>query len=308
MLRLMSQFKAEKLEQLRDRERHLREKWTELHDAIRPLDAQVTAEEKRMALFRPVRGHPTSPLVFLAGKTGAGKSTLIGRFSPDKKVRDDPLAKGGAAPVGSGMESCTKTVALYDCVVGFRSMHILDPPGHNDTRGRDTSRGNSFAATVKGCGGYNFILMVMTIRDKKTPQFCSMIKFYRDIFGSKMYERMAIVVTGVDDPYVKEQYKEDNRQKDLERTFYQLTEGCKIPVIPIGHNNCEEAHRQLCRLIPYDKHEPENIKSPLDKLKKHVATKKSKADEKLKELRWVQNLVKKVKAEQREIDLKLRSL
>ena len=171
----------------------------------------------------------------------------------------------------------------------------------------DACHGNSFAAQVKGCGGYNAILMVMTIRDKATPEFCSMIQSYRDLFGEDMYKRMAVVVTGVDSPFAKAEYDEHSCQQTLEQTFLELT-SCNIPVIPIGHGNFKDARRQLCAFIPHTQHEPQRIISPLDKLKADVAATQVQVNAALSKLKQIQTLVTQTKAERQSIESKLRSI
>ena len=266
------------------------------------LQANADAEDVRLDKFKVIRTNPDWPRVFLVGKTGGGKSTIVCRFSSIEAVRNHPTAKGGPAPRGRGMKSCTQDFQFYPSVVADRRMYILDPPGHNDTRGDevDAANGNTFAAQTKGCGGYSAILLVTTMTDKATTEFCSMIHFYRDLFGPELYKRLAVVVTHVDAPDAKDEYEEHGIQKEIEDTMLGLT-GCAIPVIPIGYRNFKEARHQLCKFIPKDNHEPNFIKSPLDKLKEDIEGKKAQVGAAHTNLQKIKQRIENLRRRQHEV-------
>src|SRR5690242_1994856 len=71
--------------------------WQPISDILFADRSGTTAEEARR------RAQITAPVVWLLGKTGAGKTAIIAALSGDPR-----------AQVGEGFEPCTRTASFYD--------------------------------------------------------------------------------------------------------------------------------------------------------------------------------------------------
>ena len=90
------------------------------------------------------RRRESVPVLWLLGKTGAGKSSVVQRLTGDSR-----------AQIGNGFEPCTATASLYDHPAGAPVMRFLDTRGLGET---DYDPAEDLAA----CRGASHALLVLT--------------------------------------------------------------------------------------------------------------------------------------------------
>ena len=90
------------------------------------------------------RRRASVPVLWLLGKTGAGKSSVVQRLTGDSR-----------AEIGNGFEPCTSTANLYDHPSGAPVMRFLDTRGLGET---DYDPAEDLAA----CRGASHALLVLT--------------------------------------------------------------------------------------------------------------------------------------------------
>jgi predicted GTPase len=89
------------------------------------------------------RAQVTAPVVWLLGKTGAGKTAIVAALT------GDPYAE-----VGEGFESCTRTAAFYDVPPEVPLLRFLD------TRGLGEADYDP-AKDIAWCEGQSHLLLVV---------------------------------------------------------------------------------------------------------------------------------------------------
>src|SRR5262245_29410529 len=94
------------------------------------------------------RAQATAPVVWLLGKTGAGKTAIVATLTGDLR-----------AEVGEGFEPCTRTAAFYDVPSEVPLLRFLDTRGLGEA---DYDPANDIA----WCEGQShLLLMVMQVAD-----------------------------------------------------------------------------------------------------------------------------------------------
>ena len=88
--------------------------WTAVNGALFKADASNTADLKKAS----ERAQASALVVWLLGKTGAGKTAIVAALSGDPR-----------AVVGLGFEPCTRTAAFYDVPPELPILRFLDTRG-----------------------------------------------------------------------------------------------------------------------------------------------------------------------------------
>jgi predicted GTPase len=87
---------------------------------IRFSDRQPSVAERNSARER---AQTTAPVVWLLGKTGAGKTAIVSALTGDPR-----------AVIGEGFEACTRTAAFYDVPAEAPLLRFLDTRGLGEVR------------------------------------------------------------------------------------------------------------------------------------------------------------------------------
>jgi predicted GTPase len=144
--------------------------WKLLQDRVfKPLEDQLW-RPIRDALFPPVPGAPqddavrakalqTAPIIWLLGKTGAGKTSII-----------KELTGADRAKIGEGFSPCTRTASVFDFPDGAPLVRFLDTRGLEEA-GYDASEDVAFCANQA-----HFILVALRAMD---PDQWSVVKVVR---------------------------------------------------------------------------------------------------------------------------------
>jgi len=246
----------------------LQEKCASYNDAHRRLsdiNAQIAGEEKEIAEFKVERADPSTKVIVTLGMTGGGKSTLCNRLKGDESVLGN---QGGCATSANGA-SCTMRNSKVIVQIGQHRITVIDTPGFNDSFGRDRTHSNRLCQYLKGCGGINaFVLVRNGANARFDAAFQAMLREYHAMFGDAFFARLVIVATHVE-AFVKMQFQNRALSDDI-RNLFRLNRD--IPVIPIGFEDYKASLTALANAIPNGKQQFQQIKSPIDELKrKHTA-------------------------------------
>jgi uncharacterized protein (DUF697 family) len=99
------------------------------------------------------------PVLWLLGKTGAGKSSVIQRLTGDSRVR-----------VGNGFEPCTRTADLYDHPAQAPVVRFLDTRGLGEA-------GYNPEEDLAACQGASHALLILTrVDDTSQATVCDALK------------------------------------------------------------------------------------------------------------------------------------
>src|SRR5215475_2914743 len=107
-----------------------------------PSESSTTPEDARTL------AQATAPVVWLLGKTGAGKTAIVAALTGDPR-----------AEIGEGFKPCTQTAAFYDVPAEVPLLRFLDTRGLGET---DYDPANDIA----WCEGQSHLLLtVMQVAD-----------------------------------------------------------------------------------------------------------------------------------------------
>jgi len=281
----LAQRRAEELRQQRQQQRQqlsqhretlnaqLQEKQAEynaVHERVTNIANQVAAEEKEIELFRVEREDTSRKVVVTLGMTGGGKSTFLNRLNGDESRYGN---QGGCQTSGNG-NSCTQSNGKLAVQIGQHRITGVDTPGFGDSFGRDRDHSNRLCAYSKGCGGINAFVLVRNGAQPRFDQpFQNMLRQYHDMFGRKFFQRLIIVATFIEG-FIKEQYEQSNREQQLRRDICNLFNlgNLAIPVIPIGFEQYKKSIQAFVNVIPADRENFEQVRSPIDELRTRHST------------------------------------
>jgi len=235
-------------------------------DKVSDLRRKIEDEEKYLEDFTVEREKSTKIIVTL-GMTGSGKSTLCNRLDGDESMEGNE----GGAITSDDSESCTQHYSKYHVQIGDHRVTVIDTPGIGDSNGRERDRRhcNGLCKFMKGCGGINAFVLVrngLNARFDQTIQ--DMLRQYHDMFGDKFFERLIIVATRIEG-FAKKLYEKRDREKTMRKDICKLfgRDELNISVIPIGFEDYKDSIQALVEAVPEDKHDFEEVKSPIDQLK-----------------------------------------
>jgi len=235
-------------------------------DKASELCRKIEDEEKYLEKFTVEREESTKIIVTL-GMTGSGKSTLCNRLDGDESMEGNE----GGAITSDDSESCTQHYSKYHVQIGDHRVTVIDTPGIGDSNGRERDRRhcNGLCKFMKGCGGINAFVLVrngLNARFDQTIQ--DMLRQYHDMFGDKFFERLIIVATRIEG-FAKKLYEKRDREKTMRKDICKLfgRDELNISVIPIGFEDYKDSIQALVEAVPEDKHDFEEVKSPIDQLK-----------------------------------------
>jgi hypothetical protein len=129
----------------------------QLRDAIRQsLFGPATADRENAR----ASAQATAPVVWLLGKTGAGKTAIIAALTGDAR-----------AEIGLGFEPCTRTAAFYDVPPEAPLLRFLDTRGVGEA-------GYDPAGDMSWCEGHShLVLVVMQVSDPaQHAHYCSRLR------------------------------------------------------------------------------------------------------------------------------------
>ena len=97
-----------------------------------------------------------------------------------------------------------------------------------------------------------------------------MLDEYHKMIGDEFFKRLIIVATHIEG-YAIKQFEKGNKEETLKKDICDKyeTEGQEfsISVIPIGFDGYDESLNKLAQSVPDNKHEFENVMSPIDDLR-----------------------------------------
>jgi len=275
-----AQRRAEELRQQRQQQREqlsrsratldsqLQEKQAEYnaaHQRVTNLSNQIASEEKAIESFRVEREDGSRKIIVTVGMTGGGKSTFCNRLNGDESTFG---REGGCQTSGDGT-SCTQSNGKLCVQIGQHRVTVVDTPGFGDSFGRDREHSNRLCAYLKGCGGINAFVLVRNGAQPRFDQpFQNMLRQYHDMFGQKFFDRLIIVATRIEG-FIKMQYEQNNQENVLRRDVCNLfnLNNLAIPVIPIGFEQYKQSIQALVNVIPSDREQFDQVKSPIDELR-----------------------------------------
>ena len=132
---------------------------------------------------------------------------------------------------------------------------------------------NRLCQYLKGCGGINaFVLVRNGANVRFDAAFQSMLKEYHAMFGDAFFARLVIVATHVEG-FIKMRFEQNQQEKALRDDICGLFGlNLAIPVIPIGFEEYRVSLIAMANAIPVDKQQFQQIKSPIDELKRRRTT------------------------------------
>eukprot|EP01084_Bolivina_argentea_P142966 251127_1 len=133
-----------------------------------------------------------------------------------------------------------------------RNLLIVDTPGWGDVdeKNQDNHK-NLVVRYLKGCGGINSFIMVISNSDRIDGPTQQMLKEYETLFDVEFWKHLMIVVTGVDDEDELEEFKEEDHVTDIQKLLKDKFKHLKsldlnVPVIPIGKKIYS---KQICLIV-----------------------------------------------------------
>merc|ERR1719249_573363 len=197
--------------------------------------------------------------------TGAGKSTLCNRLEGDESM----FGNQGSFVASSSAASCTQRNQKVIVQVGQSRISVNDTPGYNDSFGNNRTHSNRLCQYLKGCGGINaFVLVRNGANVRFDAAFQAMLREYHAMFGNAFFRRLVIVATHIEG-FIKIRFEQNQQKRALRDDICRLFGlNIEIPVIPIGFEGYQASLIAMASAIPVDKQQFQQIKSPIDELKR----------------------------------------
>ena len=122
---------------------------------------------------------------------------------------------------------------------------------------------------LKGCGGINTFVMIISNRDRIDGSIQQMLREYEALFEAEFWKHLIIVVTGVDDEDDLEEFDEENHEQDIQKLLKEEFVNLKddISVIPIGKKTYSKQVPLIMDKIPKDKFTCDALKGPYELLR-----------------------------------------
>ena len=124
---------------------------------------------------------------------------------------------------------------------------------------------------MKGSGGINGFVMVLSNRDRIDESIQQMLAEYEALFDVEFWNHLTIVITGVDDEDDLEEFEEEEHVTDiqelLKKKFKKLNRD--IPVIPIGKKIYSKQVPLIIDTMPRQKFTNQKLKGPYELLKEN---------------------------------------
>ena len=147
---------------------------------------------------------------------------------------------------------------------------------------------------LKGCGGVNAFILVISNRDRIDISIQQMLKEYEALFGNGFWKHLIIVVTGVDNNDDLEEFDEEchviDIQNILKKKFKNLNGA--LDVVPIGKKTYHKQLPLIMDKMPEEKFICDALKQPYEILKEKydgIKRKVDSVDETLKILGGIDN-------------------
>lgn len=153
------------------------------------------------------------PTLWLLGKTGAGKSSLIQALTGDSKI-----------DIGNGFQPCTKTAKVYDYPQDKSLLRFLD------TRGLSEANYDA-REDIAACEDRSHALLIVMKADD--PEQSDVLKALKQIRASNKIKNYLVVHTGIlqiPDPLQRQQALAYN-QAQVEKTLGQAVEQVAVDFI-----------------------------------------------------------------------------
>jgi len=176
----------------------------------------------------------TLPILWLLGKTGAGKSSLIHALTGDSKIT-----------IGNGFQPCTKTANVYDYPQDKPLLRFLDTRGLSEA---DYDAREDIAACEHRS---NALLLVLKADD---PEQSDVLKALKQIRASGKIKNYLVVHTGIlqiPDPLQRQQAITHN-QTQVEVILDKKLDSVAVDFIAEdpAHSGIAELKQELAELLP----------------------------------------------------------
>ena len=176
----------------------------------------------------------TLPILWLLGKTGAGKSSLIHALTGDSKIT-----------IGNGFQPCTKTANVYDYPQDKPLLRFLDTRGLSEA---DYDAREDIAACEHRS---NALLLILKADD---PEQSDVIKALKQIRASGKIKNYLVVHTGIlqiPDPLQRQQAIAHN-QAQVEAMLDKKLDSVAVDFIAEdpANSGVAELKQELAELLP----------------------------------------------------------
>jgi len=161
------------------------------------------------------------PVLWMLGKTGAGKSSIVERLSGDER-----------AVIGNGFEPCTATSMFYDHPAESPVMRFLDTRGLGEAH-YDPSEDLSFCSSAS-----HALLLVTRIDEPEQSALTEAIDSLGSAADGLVMLHVITALRAIEDPI--------NRQRAIEFNSQQIRDalGRTIPVVEIDFREPDEGYEE----------------------------------------------------------------
>lgn len=274
-------------------------------------------------------------VIICIGKTGLGKSTFLNRMIGDTSYEGDgnydsdddddnssTECKNELFKVGSNVKSETSEVNhkfITNNNTNGEIYCLVDTPGSLDSYGRDNEHTNNISEYLRGCGGVNtFCVFVSLCEGTIDKTYIELLQLYNNMLGENWWNHVLFIGTKFDSylagkPKLKRK-TETKKQEILNNRFNEIIEQFKdnkelnipnniqLKLIPIGHDNYENATKQVLLNVSKNKFNCNKIISPLNKLTNEAKQQEKFVNDIKKDKDKIENKLKGVENEIKSIE------